>query len=95
MGSKMGRHRDPARASHETDCAQRNAIDEILKLAKAVKYRARFQERRRNLDSDKTEYSFERSWKRPELSSPPLELLEEIDKRYPVKLFELTTDNAL
>lgn len=40
------------------------------------------------------EYTFELSWKRPELASPPIELLQTIDRHFPVNSFELTTDNG-
>ena len=83
------------RASLVVTCvAQRDVVNEIYKLANAMQYRAHFQEQRRNLDSDKTDYSFDLSWKRAELASPPLELLEVIEQRYTVKSFELTTDNG-
>ena len=83
------------RASLVVTCvAQRDVVNEIYKLANAMQYRAHFQEQRRNLDSDKTDYSFDLSWKRAELASPPLELLDEIEQRDTVKSFELTTDNG-
>lgn len=77
-----------------TCAAQWNVAEDIPKLVQPMKYRARFQEQRRNLDSDQTDYTFELSWQRPELARPPTELLEMIDRRFPIKSFELTSDNG-
>jgi putative Mg2+ transporter-C (MgtC) family protein len=74
--------------------AQWSVIEDVLRLVQPMKYRAHFQEQRQNPGSDNTDYSFELSWRRPELSSPPTELLQMIDRQFPVKSFELTTDNG-
>jgi putative Mg2+ transporter-C (MgtC) family protein len=74
--------------------AQWNVLEDLPKLVRSMQYRAHFQEQRRRPDSDNTDYSFELSWKRPELASPPVELLQTIDGRFPVKSFELTTNNG-
>ena len=42
-----------------------------------MKYRARFQERRRSLDWEDTDYTFELSWRRPERANPRIELLQD------------------
>lgn len=74
--------------------AQWNIPEDLPKLVQQMKYRARFQEQRRTPEPDKIDYTFELSWRRPELSEPPLELLRLIDKDFPIKSFELTTDNG-
>jgi putative Mg2+ transporter-C (MgtC) family protein len=73
---------------------QWNVIEDVPRLVQPMKYRARFQEQRQNPGSDNTDYSFELSWRRPELASPPTEVLQMIDRQFPVKSFELTTDNG-
>jgi hypothetical protein len=40
----------------------------------------------------KDEYSFEVSWRRPERSGPPLDLLRVVGERYPIAVFELTSE---
>jgi hypothetical protein len=42
----------------------------------------------------KDEYSFEVSWRRPERSGPPLDLLRVVGERYPIAVFELTSENG-
>ncbi|MBU6464135.1 MAG: MgtC/SapB family protein [Bradyrhizobium sp.] len=74
--------------------AQWNVLEDIPKLIRPMKYRARFHEQKRSLDPDQTDYSFELSWRRPELDGPPIELLQTIDRHFPIKSFELTTDNG-
>jgi len=74
--------------------AQWNVIEEIPRLVAPMKYQARFREQRRSRDFENADYVFELSWRRPERASPPVELLEIIDRRFPVKSFELTTDNG-
>lgn len=77
-----------------TCAAQWNVLDEIPKLVHPMNYRARFQEQKISSDPGKTDYLFELSWKRPELASPPIELLQTIDRHFAVKSFELTTNNG-
>jgi putative Mg2+ transporter-C (MgtC) family protein len=77
-----------------TCTAQWNVPEELPKLVKEMKYRALFQEQRRAPEPDKMDYTFELSWKRPELADPPLELLRQLDQSYPIKSFELTTNNG-
>jgi putative Mg2+ transporter-C (MgtC) family protein len=74
--------------------AQWSVLEEVPRLVEPMKYRARFQEQRGSPDSENTDYVFELSWRRPERASPPVELLEIIDRHFPVKSFELTTDNG-
>jgi putative Mg2+ transporter-C (MgtC) family protein len=83
------------RAKLTVTCAtQWSVLEELPKLVRTMNYRARFQEQRRGPGSETVDYLFELSWKRPELASPPIELLEAIDRQFPVKSFELTTDNG-
>jgi putative Mg2+ transporter-C (MgtC) family protein len=70
------------------------AIRELPDLLQPRHYRARFQRQRRIAGSDRAEYSFEISWKRPERTTPPVDLLELIDRHYDVLSFELTTENG-
>jgi putative Mg2+ transporter-C (MgtC) family protein len=74
--------------------AQWSVLEDLPNLLRPMKYRARFQEQKPSSDPGKRDYLFELSWKRPELARPPLELLETIDRQFPVKSFELTTDNG-
>jgi putative Mg2+ transporter-C (MgtC) family protein len=74
--------------------AQWNVVEEIPRLVAPMRYRAHFREQRHIRDSEHTDYVFELCWRRPERASPPVELLEMIDRRFPVQSFELTTDNG-
>jgi putative Mg2+ transporter-C (MgtC) family protein len=83
------------RARFTVTCpAQWNVLEDVPKLVQPMNYRARFQEQKRSFDSNNMDYSFELSWKKPELAKPPVELLQMIDRQYPVKSFELTTNNG-
>jgi putative Mg2+ transporter-C (MgtC) family protein len=77
-----------------TCTAQGNALEDLPKLVKQMKYHAHFQEQRQATESQKMDYAFELSWKRPELADPPVALLRLVDKSFPIKSFELTTDNG-
>ena len=57
--------------------------EDLPKLVKEMKYRA-LQEQRQPPEPEKMDYTFELSWRRPELADPPLELLRQIDQSYPV-----------
>lgn len=74
--------------------AQWNVLDEVPSLVRSMHYSARFHEQKRSPNPDMMDYSFELSWKRPELDGPPVDLLQTIDRRFPVKSFELTTNNG-
>jgi len=83
------------RAKLVVTCTAEWGIPEDLpKLVKQLKYRAHFREQRQATEPQKMDYTFELSWRRSELADPPLDLLRLIDKSFPVKLFELTTDNS-
>jgi putative Mg2+ transporter-C (MgtC) family protein len=77
-----------------TCTAQGNAPEDLPKLVKQMKYHAHFQEQRQATEPQKMDYAFELSWRRPELADPPLDLLRLVDKSFPIKSFELTTDNG-
>jgi putative Mg2+ transporter-C (MgtC) family protein len=66
---------------------------ELPRLVEALKFHARFQDQRRHSDPAMADYAFELSWRRPERATPPLELLQALDRRFTVKSFELTTEN--
>jgi putative Mg2+ transporter-C (MgtC) family protein len=70
------------------------AVTEVPELAAALNYRARFRQQTESLDPHKADYAFEIAWRRPEQSTPPLDLLTRISERYPVKSFQLTSDNG-
>jgi putative Mg2+ transporter-C (MgtC) family protein len=74
--------------------AQWSVLDEIPRLVEPMEYRARFREQQRIPDSETADYVFELCWRRPERANPPVELLQAIERRFPVKAFELTTDNG-
>jgi len=69
-------------------------LNEVPAMLRPMKFRARFQEQRRRTGSDKAEYVFELSWRRPEHAIPPLDLLRSLDERFEVASFEVTTDNG-
>jgi putative Mg2+ transporter-C (MgtC) family protein len=77
-----------------TCTAQGNAPENLPTLVKQMKYHAHFQEQQQATESQKIDYTFELSWRRPELADPPLDLLRLVDKSFPIKSFELTTDNG-
>ena len=77
-----------------TRAAQGNVFEDLPKLVKQLKYRARFQPQRQAPERENTDYTFELSWRRPELADPPIELLRLIDRRFPIKSLELTTNNG-
>jgi putative Mg2+ transporter-C (MgtC) family protein len=74
--------------------AQWSVLDDVPELIRSMRYRARFLEQKPSRDPEKMDYSFELSWKRPELDDPPIDLLRTIDSRFPVKSFEVTTNNG-
>lgn len=83
------------RAKLVVTCTEQWSTPEDLpKLVEQLKYRARFREQRQVSESQKMDYTFELSWTRPELADPPLDLLRLIDEKFPIKSFELTTDNG-
>jgi putative Mg2+ transporter-C (MgtC) family protein len=77
-----------------TCSAQCNAPEDLPRLVHPMNYRARFHEQTRSPHPDKMDYWFELSWKRPELDGPPVDLLRAIDRQFPIKSFELTTNNG-
>lgn len=71
-----------------------SVLNEVPAMLGPMKFRARFQEQRRRTASDKAEYVFELTWRRPEHAIAPLDLLRSLDERFEVASFELTTDNG-
>jgi putative Mg2+ transporter-C (MgtC) family protein len=69
-------------------------MSDLPALIAPLKCRALFRERKPSLDPAKAEFRFEVSWRRPEQSMPPFELLQRISEHYPVISFELTSENA-
>ena len=69
-------------------------VGELPRLIEPMKFRARFQQRKRDPASDKADYTFELAWREAERAIPPPELLETLDRHFTVKSFELTTDNG-
>jgi putative Mg2+ transporter-C (MgtC) family protein len=70
------------------------AASDLPKLVAPLKYQARFHRQSATPNPAPPEYSFEVSWRQPELSGPPLDLLRVINERYPTTFFELTTENG-
>jgi putative Mg2+ transporter-C (MgtC) family protein len=77
-----------------TCIAQWSIPEDLPKLVNQLKYRARFCEQRQAREPQKMDYTFELSWRRPELADPPLDLLRSINESFPIKSFQLTTDNG-
>jgi putative Mg2+ transporter-C (MgtC) family protein len=71
-----------------------SAMSELPALIAPLKCRAHFRQRKPSPDPAKVEFCFEVSWRRPEQSTPPLELLQRVSERYPVMSFELTSENG-
>jgi putative Mg2+ transporter-C (MgtC) family protein len=71
-----------------------SAPSDVPTLIAPLKYQARFHRQSATDNPATPEYSFEVSWRQPELSGPPLDLLRVVSGRYLVTLFELTTENG-
>jgi putative Mg2+ transporter-C (MgtC) family protein len=71
-----------------------STISELPLLIGPLKCRAHFRERRPARDPAKAEFCFEVSWRRPEQSVPPLELLQRVSERYAVISFAITSENG-
>ncbi len=69
-------------------------MSDLPALVAPLKCRARFRQRKPTLDPAKSEFCFEVSWRRPEQSVPPLDLLQRVSERYAVTSFELTSENG-
>ncbi len=68
-------------------------ISDLPALIAPLKCKAHFRGRRASPDQAKSEFSFEVSWRRPEQSVPPPELLQRVSDHYAVMSFELTSEN--
>ena len=71
-----------------------DALNDLPGLLRPMRYHARFQEQRLSSDHGKADYVFELAWRQPEHATPPIELLKELNTRFSVKSFELTSDNG-
>jgi putative Mg2+ transporter-C (MgtC) family protein len=69
-------------------------ISDVPGLVAPLRYHANFRRQGSSGDPEKAEYAFEISWRRPERSDPPLDLLRAIGARYSITLFELTSENS-
>jgi putative Mg2+ transporter-C (MgtC) family protein len=69
-------------------------LEDVPNLLEPMKYRARFEQQSRSMDSGKTEYAFELAWKRPERTMPPSEILATLESRFEIRSFELTGDDG-
>jgi putative Mg2+ transporter-C (MgtC) family protein len=69
-------------------------ISDVPTLIAPLQCRARFMQQRPAIDPAKAEFCFEISWRKPEQSAPPLDLLTRVGENYPVVSFELTSENA-
>jgi putative Mg2+ transporter-C (MgtC) family protein len=74
--------------------AQWDVVEKIPKLLEPMHFHARFQLQKRRPASGEADYVFELSWRRPEQSRPPVDVLRLIEKQYTVTSFEVTTENA-
>jgi putative Mg2+ transporter-C (MgtC) family protein len=66
-------------------------VSDIPALIAPLKCRAQFRWRSSSPDPEKAEFCFEVSWRRPEQSAPPLDLLSLVTERYPINSFELAS----
>lgn len=71
-----------------------STLDEVTEILRPMRCRAQFQERKLDPGSQKSDYAFELAWRRPEHATPPVDFLVALERRYDIKLFELTTDNG-
>jgi putative Mg2+ transporter-C (MgtC) family protein len=69
-------------------------MSDLPALIAPLRCRARFRKRTASPDPAKTEFCFDVSWRLPEQSTPPLDLLQRVSERYPVISFELTSENG-
>jgi putative Mg2+ transporter-C (MgtC) family protein len=69
-------------------------ISEMPDLIAPLKYQANFRRQGSGRDPEKAEYAFEISWRRPERSGPPLDMLRVVNARYSITSFELTSENS-
>lgn len=77
-----------------TSDASWSTLDEVSRIVGPMRCRAHFQERKLDPESQKADYTFELGWRRPEHATPPMDFLVALERRFKVKLFELTTDNG-
>jgi putative Mg2+ transporter-C (MgtC) family protein len=78
-----------------TSDATWNVLEELSALIKPMNYRAHFRNHRRHRETNRMEYVFELTWRRPERAGPPVELLQSLESRYQVNSFEVASENGL
>jgi putative Mg2+ transporter-C (MgtC) family protein len=71
-----------------------DVVDEVPRLLRPLKCRARLQEQRLAPDSQSADYTFELTWTRPEHMTPPADFFAVLEPRFRIKSFELTTENG-
>jgi putative Mg2+ transporter-C (MgtC) family protein len=69
-------------------------MSDLPALIAPLHCRAHFRKRTAGPDPAKAEFCFEVSWRLPEQSIPPHELLQRVSEHYPVISFELTSENG-
>ena len=74
--------------------AKRDMLAELACLLEPMKFHARFHEQRQLPNSEKTDYGFEVSWRRPARDAVPRELLDVLDRNFSVKSFEVITESG-
>jgi putative Mg2+ transporter-C (MgtC) family protein len=74
--------------------ADRFPVSDLPELIAPLHYHADFRRQSSSPGLEKAEYCFEVSWRRPERSGPPLDLLRAVNERYPITSFELTSENG-
>jgi putative Mg2+ transporter-C (MgtC) family protein len=68
-------------------------LEELPRLLRTAKCRARFQELRLDETSQKADYEFELFWRQPQHRASSSDVLVLVDKQFKVKSFELITEN--
>lgn len=71
-----------------------SVLDDLPSMLGKAKCQARFQDRRISADTQKADFTFELSWRRPERAAFPSDILKAVESRFQIKSFELTTENG-
>ncbi|SDP71335.1 putative Mg2+ transporter-C (MgtC) family protein [Phyllobacterium sp. YR620] len=59
----------------------------------SIGYRTRFMKQYRRPDSNHVTVTYEVRWHRPEIAGPPLDLIEFVEKKYTIELFDTILDS--
>jgi len=73
---------------------QSGVITDLPRVVDARKIRAYFMGQKQIEETALVEYTFEVSWRRPEMASPPEDIIALLTTRYNVKSFEVMADSA-